>query len=311
MAVGSRINASDYNAIRLKVLRVLGEGGISPITGLPDPTFGYGQSLESVPVVVSDSVLPSQLNIVKRSQWLALRNDIVRVKLHQDGAVPPIADVPVDAVVRFGTSHPNNNFDFIITQSAQLSSRFKLDTNTQAEREIKETVSTSDAWASLAETTVTVTFSSAANARYFFNSGAKIIFSSSRSGGSATAQNNSWTSLLTSVGFRSFEGYTISGKNFYNLTNNFETLYELSASSVYANNKFIISVRSNVANNSGGTATILEFRIQWRDLYTDSQPSPPPDQVDGTLTLTVEEIRSSTFTLEGPSGYSVLPISVS
>ena len=306
MTTGSPITASDYNTIRQAVFRVLGTGGTNPLTGLPDPTYGYGQTLESVPVIVSDNVEPSGLNVIRRSQWLALRNDIVKIKVHQDGVEPPIADVPVDGIIRYGTSFPNTNFGFIVTQSAQPANKFKL-AESESIRTQEASGSTTASWSSLAEAELLIEFNSSDDARYFFNSGGKIVLSSTRSGGSSTAQNNSWSSLLTSIGFITFSASS-SNKNFYNLTDTYETFFERVSSGVYSSNRLIVFAKCDVPNNSGGEASQVYLRIQWRDLYTDSQPSPPPDQVDGTLSLVVEEIRSANFTLNGPQNYLLSPI---
>lgn len=307
MSTGSTIKASEYNAIREKVVRVLGVGGTNPLTGLPDASYGYGQPLESVDVTVSDSVDPENLNVITREQWLALRNDIVKIKVHQDGVEPPIAEVPVDGIIRYGTSFPNTNFDFIVTQSAQPLNKFKI-SETSSIRTQEATGSTNVVWSNLAETELLISFNNANDARYFFNSGGKIILSSSRSGGSSTAQNNSWSSLLTAIGFINFSASS-SGKNFYNLTDTYEVFFEQVASGVYSTNRFIVFVKCNVPSNSQGTATEVYIRIQWRDLYNDTSPAtPPPDQVDGTLSITIEEIRSSNFTLVGPSNYLLSPI---
>jgi hypothetical protein len=71
-----------------------------------------------------------------------------------------------------------------------------------------------------------------------------------------------------------------------------------------------------------GTANIVNFRITWLDAYTDPVPGggtpaiPPGDLVDGTLTLTVDQVRpsgflqpSGTFTTVGPSSSSLSAIS--
>jgi hypothetical protein len=73
-----------------------------------------------------------------------------------------------------------------------------------------------------------------------------------------------------------------------------------------------------------GTANIVNFRITWLDAYTDPPAGggfspgdfPPGDLVDGTLTLTVDQVRpagflqpSGTFTIIGPSATSVGAIS--
>lgn len=305
MSTGSTIKASEYNTIRLAVSRILGTGGTNPLTGSPDPTYGYGQTLESVPVIVSDNVEASGLNVVKRSQWLALRNDIVKIKVHQDGVEPPIAEVPNEGIIRYGTSFPNTNFEFITVQSAQSLNKFKM-AESSAIRTQESTQTLLSSWSTLAESELLIEFETPNDARYFFNSGGKIILSSTRTGGSATAQNNSWSSLLTSIGFVQFSA-TSANKNFYNLTDTYETFFERVASGVYSNNRFIVFAKCNVSNNSDGSATEIYLRVQWRDLYTDTGASPPPDQVDGVLNLVVEQLRSASFTLNNPS-YLLSPI---
>jgi hypothetical protein len=98
--------------------------------------------------------------------------------------------------------------------------------------------------------------------------------------------------LLSSVGTRSFDGNSPS-INFYTLTNVNQVLVTQQSSGAYSSNQYKISVRSNVANNSTGTATQLIFTVEWLDAYVDSFPSNPPfDVVDGTLTLIVDQIRA-------------------
>ena len=66
--------------------------------------------------------------------------------------------------------------------------------------------------------TAQITFVSADAARYFFNSGGKIRFSSSRTRGSSTSQNNAWTNVLNSAGTIEFGGDT-ENLDFYILKN--------------------------------------------------------------------------------------------
>jgi hypothetical protein len=76
--------------------------------------------------------------------------------------------------------------------------------------------------------------------------------------------------------------------NFYNLTNYYRTFYNISASSPYARNRYTIMVKSDVADNSSGTATSLDFLIQFSDDYQDFPEGDPDnplpeDGVDGTV----------------------------
>jgi hypothetical protein len=96
----ARIITLDYNAIRTKVDSVLAVG-----TG----QRGYGQTVSSTPVFEG--------NTVSKLQWDLLRFDIVNIKVHQDGVVPPVAVPEERSVIRFGAGHPNENYDIITEQS--------------------------------------------------------------------------------------------------------------------------------------------------------------------------------------------------
>jgi hypothetical protein len=69
----------------------------------------------------------------------------------------------------------------------------------------------------------------------------------------------------------------------------------LNSSSPYAANQYRIEVVSNIADNTLGGATTLTFRVTYADTYVYSGTGSPsiPDNVDGTLILTVDELRAS------------------
>jgi len=298
MAIGNFISASDYNAIRNKIINVVGPGA---------GNSGYGQTLQSSAVATG--------NVVTKAQWDALRFDIYNALFHQTGSVPIITQVSTSDVIRYGAANPNFQYDTLADTA--IANRFNLGAG-RFVTENKGTNSTSVSWSASQSCTLTVTFGTANDARYFFNSGGKIRFTSSRTGGSSTAQNSSWSNLLTTVGTQAFGGNSPS-VNFYSLTNSYQTFYTLTASSPYASNVYRLEALSNVADNSTGTANILTFRITWTDAYVDpdvlaGRPptlNPPGDVVDGTLSLNVDQIRpvgtlqpSGTFTITGPSLYS-------
>jgi hypothetical protein len=288
MATGQRIRAGDYNAIRVKVGNLLGDTGSG--------TVGYGQRL------ISNTVSP-EVDIITRDQWNSLRKDILNIRLHQSNSVSGIATIPTTEPIRFGSSHPNTNFSDITDQL--LVTRQSVGQN-RSTLSLKATTQTFATWGSLATTQVTITFpgynragdnlaiSDVNHARYFFNSGGKFRLISTRSGGSSSAQNNSWSALLTQSGIIELGATTPVNLNFYNLTDQFQTLYQASASSPYASNIYRVEVRCNVANNQTATATQVFFRISWIDNYTDITPSTPPfDLVDGKLELKVEELKAT------------------
>ena len=300
MAIGDFISATDYNTIRTKIFNVMATGA---------GNFGYGQTTFSSLVTAGNSVT--------KTQWDALRYDIYNALLHQTGSATALTTVAVGDVVRYGASQPNFQYDTFADQAT--TNRFDLGTGQFVTEAIDSKTFTSS-WASSLTATATITFSTAEQARFFFNAGGKIRFASSRTGGSAEAQNTSWSNLLSGAGTQAFAG-GLSGINFFSLTNSYQTFYTASGSSAYAANQYRLEALCNVSSNTTGTANSITFRVTWIDNYTDSgaggSPNPPPgDLVDGTLTLTVDQVRpsgflqpSGTFTIVAPSTTSVSAIS--
>lgn len=302
MAIGSTILATDYNNIRNKVISILESGA---------GTRGYGQTAQSSPVFPAD---PSY--VITAAQWNELRNDIATLRLHQTGQLGPIPTISQNQPIRFGASHPNTAFDSIVDQLINDrfnigSSRFSITAATSADY--------TSSWSTEASCVLTVTFADANEARYFFNSGGQIRFTSSRTGGSLTSQNNAWTNVLQAAGARSFSGLPTDPVNFYNITNDYVdgefTL--VSATTPYSANFWQVAVKCDVADNSAGTATELTFRVIWRDEYVDIGPPSPGDDVDGTLEIIVEEVKATgaayptgSFTITSPT-YSISSITAS
>jgi len=300
MAIGDFISATDYNTIRTKIINVMSTGS---------GNFGYGQTTFSSLVAAG--------NTVTKTQWDALRFDIYNAILHQTGSAASLVQVAVGDVIRYGASNPNTQYDTVANTA--ITNRFDLGTG-QFVTEAIDSKSFSSSWYQSISATASVSFATAEQARFFFNAGGKIRFASSRSGGSGVAQNTSWSNLLSSAGTQSFVGGP-SGINFFSLTSSFQTFSETAGTSAYTNNKWRLEASCNVANNASGTANVVNFRITWIDAYVDPGPAtpenlPPGDLVDGTFTLTVDQVRpsgflqpSGTFTTVGPTSTSVSAIS--
>ena len=274
--VGTLIDDVDYDSIRSKVSRILGSGDVSR---------GYGQLVYSDDVVVG--------NQITKAQWDALRYDILTIKYHQDGVLPEVVVVNRGDPIRYGPGNPVTDYD-ILADGADAN-RFALATS-QSQVSPAVSQSLTQAWTVTAQCTVTATFSSSDLARYFFNSGGKIRFTSTHTGGSGTAQNLSWTALLSAAGTQ-FLTANSGNVNFYTLTDSYQTMYSSSTTSLYSfyygGNEYRIEVKSNVADNATGTATQLTFKITWFDNYTDRKfPPRYPDTVDGTLSIIVDEVKA-------------------
>lgn len=224
--------------------------------------------------------------------------------------------------------YPKTNYLNTVTPLSTSPNRFRIDLVGHAQTQLKASASQSFPgslgadWATLLTINVTVTFTTAAKARYFFNSGGEIRFAASRSGGTISNQNSSWTSILASAtaAVPSFgankPGVGLSpadGQNFYRLTSAYSGTpwYSLSGSSPYGANVFRIFARCpGVASNATGTASSIEFKIEFVDSYTDPGGPPPGDSIDGTFQIditTLEAIGSlqpislGNWSIESPS----------
>ncbi len=303
MTVNARIRAVDYNTIRNQVNLVLGNG-----VG----NTGYGQTS----LVTSSTV--AEGNRVSVSEWNRLKADISTCYRHIFNTNPPsITDAIVNQTIRSNaTTSPYTQYQTFANDITN--NRFQTPPNNI----VTAKGSTSQAWPgifgqywrSTLQSTVTVSWPTANDARHFFNSGGEIRFSSSRSGGTTTggagtiaAQNNEWSNFLTNtVQTRAFGGNkpvtgtgSLTGTNFYRLANTYTNpWYTATAGGAYSLNTFKIWARAvDIANNSSGGATTLEFLVEWIDDHIGT--SGGPDGVDGTLTLNVSELRAAgEFTIE-------------
>lgn len=305
MTTGTSIFASQFVTIQDKAQSLLGTGSGSR---------GYGQTVYSADVFSG--------NTITKTQWDALRFDIISIRLHQDGVLPNIVTVNVGDPIGYGPSSPNTNYDILLEQA--IANRFNI-AGSQAVVSAKASQTYSSAWSTQAQAILTVTFANANEARYFFNSGGKIRVAPSISGGSATSQVNAWKNFLNTVGTVSFGADTNPNVNFYTLTNSYQIAYQNSLSTPYSANNLRIEARSDVANNSAGTATQVFLRITLLDSYVDPDTfnpvgvptAAPNDSVDGTLTIAIQELKASgalqpsgTFTITSPS-YSLSTITAS
>lgn len=302
MAVNDKISASDYNSIRNAVNTVYGTGS---------GQYGYGQTLQSPAIVEGNSI--------SINEWTALQYDIINTGVHQTGTIPSLISVAEGDTVRYdptGTTAPITQYRPLI--DTYNSNRFSLGdgqylTNTKASTSMIWPGPDGDHWQTYIYTTMTVKWSTADAARYFFNSGGQIRIASSRipSGGRASiAQNQSWTDFLTTVGIQTF-GATSPAINFYNLTNSFQQYYSANASGAYSRNYFKLSAKCNtVTNNSNGTENTLVFLIEWHDDYVRTGGWQTLDFIQGTFTVDASTreatgilypVGTGNFTVESPT----------
>ena len=307
-SVGGIIEAVDYNSIRNKVIAVLGTGA---------GNSGYGQAAR----LNSSAVAAGQT--VTAAQWQNLRWDIFNTLSHQLGTAPSIVSVATGDTIRFGGSEPNNAFNTLADTA--ITNRFVLGegrSDTIGFGSKAENFS----WKSQAYIDITYTFSDTNNARFFFNSGGQIRIVSNFVKSVTNPQNNAWEALLTAASTQSFGGQIptteftpLNGQNFYRLTNSFQTYHTTTSSFPYGSNTYRLQASCNVADNSSGSANIVNIRVLFTDGYVDPDVAagfPETfrdniDQVNGTLTVSSDMIKPtgtmqtpptvSTFTIAGPT----------
>ena len=312
-AVNSIIVQADYNSIRNKVIAVLGNGS---------GNSGYGQQARIVSTAVAEG------NKVTINEWANLRFDIINAYKHINGSNPVTAVVSEGNTIRYTSSFTPDTGTLDVPQKQYddwadniTANRFTVAGSESATTSVT-TSSRTTAWASQCECVIQFYWANANDARYWFNSGGKIRISAARTGGAGTAQNTSWTSLLSAAGTQNFGAVVPNAgtspndaTNWYRTTNGFQTFYTATASSPYGSNNYRIQARCvDVPSNSGGTAASGEIRILFTDGYTDSgagfDPNPPPgDVIDGTLTVSVSTLfatgimvpSSAVFTVTQPT----------
>lgn len=274
-----KIFASDLNTIRTKVADVLGSGLAS---------FGYGQTVYSSPVTAGQ--------VIREDQWDAVRFDILNSYVHQTGGIPSATDVSIGDTIDDDASSAFQNYNFFA--DLLRNNRFdigvgqfviKQQGDPDAARLDATTVNNSGAtWNTSASAELSVTFNNATEARHFFNAGGAIRIITTLAGGTSQ-QAGAWTTLLDSVNPVDFKGEIIAATGFYTLTDSYQTYFSRAASTPYSANLYQLKAKSDVVDNSAGTATQVDIKIELNDSYVDPGPPAPGDLVDGTLQIQVNE----------------------
>lgn len=302
MAINGDIEALDFNTLRNKIVEVLGAGS---------GTYGYGQDIKSNAVFSGDTIT--------KSQWDLLRFDVINARIHQTGVTPSIVTIQNNQLIDDTAADPVKNFNTLIDQIRQ--DRFDLAVE-QSTVSVLDTASYSSAWSNSLIIEGSITFNSATEARYFFNSGGKLQVNVVRTGGSVNPQTNSWNTLLSEVGTAQFGAGTDPNVNFYTLTNDYQDAILRFGSGSYATNAFLLETKCDVADNSEGTATQVQFKISLIDNYPSGRGfiEPPfvPDSIDGTFEITVSTQKAQgflqptgTFSVNGPSSFTLGSITAS
>lgn len=286
---GALVRALEYNTAQSTINTILGTGS---------GQSGYGQPVTSSQVTANASTITA-------AQWANLKIDMLTIASHAGlSAAPQISSIPN---ITAGAVISASDITTFETAATYLNAnRFALALFSDEAFAPSINQSRSTAWGAPAQPTIrhsfTVDFGSAANARFYFNTGSSIRFSSAQSGGS-TPQNLDWRNLLAAMGtvvfnYNSTSAASGSGSSigFYQLTNVATQVFTKTGSGNYAGNDYTIQARCDVANNTSGGARYIYFDIYWNDDHVN----PFADSVTGTITSVVSLRRAS-----APGGVTV------
>lgn len=292
---GTLVVATDYNTIQGKVQAVLGTGGTNPTTGVADSSFGYGQTLLSGSVSANSKITVSQ--------WNNLRTDLVKARQHQTGitvgsreSTDPLFVAGQDLKIPTTTNKITETDRASFNQMADyiVSDRL-LTVSTQVSKDVMSNLTYSTNWSDILSHTVSLTFSSIDQIRYFVNTGGYLEISASESITGTDDKNTSWKTIFTGIGTISIKSSSTtstgsgvgSAIGLLNLTTSDQIVYQKTGPS-YSPNQYRVYARKDSA---GTTVTIT---IQFADL--NSQPNIPwgtDEPIIGSITSTVNSVRAS------------------
>lgn len=284
-SAGNTIIDDDYNIFATGNAAGTGDNSVANIntvwgSGTGDKGYGQSSTLSAV----------SAGNTVQATNWANLIARNTSLANHQGSSITAITQPSA-----------GNTIEAYAALSTNITTTFNNRNNATASGSDStvNSVSTSG-WNNSSTLSKTFTFSSANAYRYFFNAGGMIRLSWSRTGGTSSTQNTTWSNLLTAAGTLVLTGAaaskTIASTSYTGLTKiggsgtpttlvTTEGAYALNStpslnfkqvpSSPYGANEIEVSYST--------TSTVITIYTDLSDDYAPPDPA-SPDNVDGTLT---------------------------
>ena len=277
-STGGLIQAADYNG-----LASTNASNVAYVLGTGSQQFGYGQSITSIASV-------SAAGTITATQWAGLIHSINKVLGHQGGAGAQLASGSNIGITAGATIAAFANVSTAVTTI----NTNKLDFNST--RGTLVTGANFDATFSTSSftRTITVTFASADQARYFFNAGGRFSLVFSPSGLTDNLKETSYTDLMNAIGTlhldaltstRTGTGETITTNGlaigYWDLTTSNQTILKLTSDNAnYTANTLEVLMRvAGAAGSNGGLGTQVIYDIT----YTDGADEAFDDAVSGTF----------------------------
>lgn len=288
VSTGDSITESDFNTLRSRVNTILG----TPSGTTESNARGYGVTLTSSSV--------SANSLVTEADWDALRVDIDKAHVHQNGSSAGLTNVTTSDLIAATI------FNDLETAVVGLEATpFQIDSG-QGSTEAVITSQRTTAWNGTRQHEFTMTWANANTRKAFFNAGGYVIFSASIAYSGSEAKTLDWQTMLAdmgSVGFRYNEAFNIAGTGNavargtpgtignYDLTASNQELFTKGGVTPYSENAYKIFAKTSAAES---ITFLVEF--QDNDVGDDTTPGDPyPNAVDedvqGTLTSTIQMFR--------------------
>ena len=223
--------------------------------------------------------MASKGDIIDHTNWASLTDHINKLYLHQTHDIGNTLPLPVSRQVIY--------YDQALAdQTVIVKANYG---NVAIEgSDISQIINNNASWQTKATREASIAFSSGDRARYFFNSGGRILMSFPDIDLAGNQKSLDWNNMfdqglgtitLSTLRFaRSGAGYTVNNYNtafnYYSLTNAYQLVLSInnnSGNSDYNNNRINISLKSNGVNQSGkgDHGNIIYILMEAFDLSTD------------------------------------------
>ena len=277
-ASGSLIDAADYNG-----LANVSAANVWYVLSTGSGTYGYGQDAAAISTV-------SVASTITATQWAGLVHSVNKVLGHQSGAGAQLATGSNIGITAGATITAFANVSTAVTT---------IGTNRLSFNSTRGTLVTGANFDATFATstftrTITVTFASADQARYFFNAGGRFSLVFTPSGLTDNNKETSYNDLMNAIGTlhldaetstRTGTGETLTTNGlaigYWDLTTSNQTIIKLTSdNATYTANTLEVFMRvAGAAGTNGGKGTQVIYDIT----YTDGADEAFDDAVSGTF----------------------------
>ncbi len=268
--------------------------------------IGYGQTGPLLGVSAGSTITATK--------WTTLLNRISTIASHQNSGITGITNPAV-----------GNTIEAYAALQANVDTIWDNRLNCHAlQSSLDLTTSRTADWTVSVTMTQTITFSSEADVRDFFNSGGIISVSASRTGGTAHDKNTGWTDLLTAMGTIylsssataktiagiAFDGTTkVGGSGTPSILRDDVGYHQLTGTDVAIFRQYDTSANytaNYVTVYAKQVAEIVTLTTIFTDAAADEAYNPELDTVDGTLSTFLKVSQPSTTYIANSWGLPAL-----